>query len=181
MGFNTTRLQVAKGFVLFFLAFSSTQSWAFYQILGNQGGKAHSGSFPMGPDLKLTPGSLCNRPTQVRYPERINYCERDVESRLKWEIIRVYNVQLGYDIKDSDRGQYKIDHFIPLCMGGSNNPNNLWPQHVSIYQQTDPLEPVLCDKMKFGRLRQRDAIEMIMTAKRDLSKIRAIMARAQAL
>lgn len=131
-------------------------------------------TFPLGPDMKLTPGSLCDRPDYRRYPEQIAYCSRDVESSRKYQIIEDYNHQLGYNIERKDRNQYKIDHYIPLCMGGSNKNDNLWPQHQSVYNQTDPLEGLMCEKMKMGRLKQAKAIEYIKTAKKDLSRVREI-------
>jgi hypothetical protein len=131
-------------------------------------------SYPIGPDMRLTPGSLCTRPDYRRYPEQIAYCERNVETQRKYQIIDNYNRELGYKIERSQRQQFKIDHYIPLCMGGSNETNNLWPQHVTVYNQTDSLEGLLCEKMKAGRLLQVKAIEYIKTAKKDLSRVREI-------
>ena len=34
--------------------------------------------FPLIPKLEVTPGKLCDRPVKMRYPEGIDYCERDV-------------------------------------------------------------------------------------------------------
>jgi len=64
-----------------------------------------------------------------------------------------------------DRKDFKIDHFIPLCAGGSNDPSNLWPQHKSVYEITDPVEPLICAKMAAGKLDQAYAIKLITTAK----------------
>ena len=136
--------------------------------------------FPTGPHPSMTVGSLCPRADQVRYPERIAYCIRNVHSETKRMIIRMYDERLGFRISGMDRQDFKIDHYIPLCAGGSNEINNLWPQHKSIYAITDPMEPLICEKMAQGKLRQQDAIRMIMTGKNDLSKvpdiIRALMA-----
>lgn len=121
--------------------------------------------FPTEPDAKLTPGTLCVRPDNYRYKEKIPYCNRDVESSRKWQIIRTYDQQLGYQIERMNRGDFKIDHFIPLCMGGSNETNNLWPQHKSVYVHTDPLEGKLCELMAQGKLLQKDAIETIRRVK----------------
>lgn len=137
--------------------------------------------FPTNPDPQLTPGSLCQRATRYRYAEKIAYCERDVEGRLKSRIIQTYNHDLGFNIQPSQRSQFKIDHLIPLCMGGSNDVTNLWPQHKSIYNITDPLEPLLCEKMQMGRLSQRDAVVYILTAKKDLNQARAILQQVRGL
>lgn len=127
--------------------------------------------FPTNPDPRLTPGSLCNDPDETRYPERIAYCKRDVSTGLKKQIIAIYDQRLGYSVGEMNRQEFKIDHFIPLCAGGSNTKENLWPQHRTVYQQTDPLEPVLCEKMQSGRLRQADAIRLIREAKLDLTRV----------
>ncbi len=137
--------------------------------------------FPIKPDPQVTPGDLCQRPTARRYPEGINYCERDVMSETKRMIIEVYQSKLGYNIMGNGRANFKIDHYIPLCMGGSNEPKNLWPQHVSVYTQTDPLEPLLCEKMASGSLLQKEAVALIMRAKNDFSQIPAVMKYASSL
>lgn len=137
--------------------------------------------FPSGPALALTPGELCTTPDSRRYPEHIAYCSRDVDSGLKNAIIAQYDHQFGYQIERMPRSQFKIDHYIPLCAGGSNNAKNLWPQHVSVYSITDPLEPLICEKMSEGRLSQRNAVAIITQAKNNLQMVPAIIARVQAL
>lgn len=133
------------------------------------------GAFPTGPDDSVTPGSLCEHGNTRRYPEGIEYCSRDVSSELKWEIIREYDSELGYSIERTGRGKFKIDHLIPLCAGGSNDRDNLWPQHESIYKITDPLEPELCNKMAEGRLKQSEAVELIVKAKHNLDQVPQIL------
>jgi len=127
------------------------------------------GRFPVGPNDNLTPGKLCDRPDYYRYPEKIAYCERNVEKELKAEIIRTYDRELGFEIGLMNRMDFKIDHLIPLCMGGSNDEDNLWPQHASVYNRTDPLEPALCELMSQGRMKQAEAKERILRAKHYLS------------
>lgn len=125
--------------------------------------------FPMGPDKSLTPGEVCTSSGVYRYPERISYCARDVSSNRKKIIFEDYR-KLGFDLPANDRGSYKIDHYIPLCAGGSNSSTNLWPQHKSVYEITDPIEPLLCAKMSEGRLKQAEAIQLIKKVKNDLSQ-----------
>jgi hypothetical protein len=132
--------------------------------------------FPLGPnDPGITPGKLCDHPDEYRYPEKIPYCKRDVSKGTKNQVIKVYDQQLGYEVEKMDRQDFKIDHYIPLCAGGANDKTNLWPQHKSVYAVTDPLEPLVCDKMAQGRLLQVDAIRYIREAKADLSKAQAII------
>ncbi|MNK96684.1 hypothetical protein D3C87_1169770 [compost metagenome] len=139
-----------------------------------------NGNFPKGPDASLTPGAVCTHPTEHRYPENIDYCERDVASDTKRAIFVKYD-QLGFRTRTMNRMDFKIDHYIPLCMGGANDVENLWPQHKSIYAITDPLEPLLCEKMADGRLLQKDAINYIKAAKANLDQVPAIIRQVQGL
>lgn len=138
------------------------------------------GNFPKGPDAALTPGALCNHADAYRYPEKIKYCERDVSSSTKAGIFQKYD-QLGYRTRSMKRQAFKIDHYIPLCAGGSNETKNLWPQHESVYQITDQLEALICEKMAAGRLLQKDAIQLIMEAKNNLDQVPVIEAHVREL
>lgn len=130
--------------------------------------------FPQGPDATVTPGSLCTSPSSYRYPENIPYCERNVSRDLKEDVFREYR-QLGYRLDPRQRGDYKIDHLIPLCAGGSNREDNLWPQHESVYTITDPMEPLACDKLKAGRIKQAEVVQLILQAKHDLRLVPRVM------
>lgn len=129
--------------------------------------------YPVRPVAKLTPGELCDRPSRYRYPENIAYCERDVSTLQKDEVFRAYR-QAGYKLSYEQRSSYKIDHYIPLCAGGSNNNENLWPQHLSIYNITDSIEKLGCDKMALGKVTQKRFVQLIMIVKNDLSKANAV-------
>jgi hypothetical protein len=131
--------------------------------------------FPRTPNLEHTPGKLCTTNDKVRYPEKINYCERNVDVYMKEDVIRIYDQELGFRIKTMSRGEFKIDHLIPLCAGGANDELNLWPQHRSVYKITDPIEPLVCQKMAEGKLSQKDAVEMIIYAKTHLDEVSIIM------
>jgi hypothetical protein len=137
--------------------------------------------FPMGPNPQMTPGALCTHPDSLRYPEQIKYCNRNVASDLKNEIIQTYDKQFGYNIEAMDRSKFKIDHFIPLCAGGANDIQNLWPQHESVYTITDPLEPAICDKMAAGKLKQADAVDIIKRGKLNLSEVPALLKQVLAM
>lgn len=164
---------VYKGIVMSFLAFAT--------VLSGAASALERSRFPLGPDPQLTPGSYCEHPDSYRYPEHIPYCERNVNRNTKQRVIQMYNEQLGFDIRPGERSQYKIDHLIPLCAGGSNNINNLWPQHQSVYSLTDPLEPLVCEKMSKGRVSQKRAIELLMHAKLHLEDVEKVMAELEAL
>lgn len=74
-----------------------------------------------------------------------------------------------------ERGEFKIDHFIPLCMGGSNSRTNLWPQHRTVYEITDEMEMRLCELMAAGNMLQAEAMETIRYAKFHLDEVPRIM------
>ena len=131
--------------------------------------------FPKNPNLTETPGKLCSSPSSVRYPEKIAYCERDVDTYTKNAIIQKYDSLYGYSIRQMNRGDFKIDHLVPLCAGGANVEENLWPQHKSVYNVTDPLEPLICEKMAAGRLKQADAIRLVLQAKMNLDQVQNII------
>jgi len=120
--------------------------------------------FPIRPE-PITPGSLCESPTEYRYPEQIPYCRRNVSTARKWNIIHTYDRVYSYQIAKMNRQDFKVDHKIPLCMGGSNEDSNLWPQHKSVYIHTDALEHSLCLKMARGELSQSKAVEIMRNAK----------------
>ena len=134
------------------------------------------GRFPLGPDAKMTPGALCQTGQTKRYPEGILYCERNVDRDLKRDLFRRYDVTLGYETQQMPRGDFKIDHFIPLCAGGANTAENLWPQYKTVYAITDPVEPLICQKMSDGALKQAEAVQLVRKAKTDLSQVPAVLA-----
>ena len=131
--------------------------------------------FPTAPDSELTPGALCIHPDQTRYSENIAYCDRAVNSDEKWVIIMKYMKKYNFTVDNINRADFKIDHYIPLCMGGANSLNNLWPQHKSVYLLSDPLEVVLCQKLANGKMTQHEAIEKMKQGKQDYKKIPALI------
>lgn len=137
--------------------------------------------YPTAPDPKLTPGSLCRDPDSYRYPEKIPYCERDhLSAETKNAVLDNYR-RKGFRIDPGHRSAFKIDHLIPLCAGGSNNIDNLWPQHKTIYEITDPLEPLACKKLSEGRISQRDLVNLIIAAKKSPRRSQETMVYLQSL
>jgi hypothetical protein len=49
-------------------------------------------------------------------------------------------------------GYGEYDHLIPLELGGSNNPDNLWPEKGSIPNAKDPIENSLHEAVCSGRV-----------------------------
>jgi hypothetical protein len=137
--------------------------------------------FPHVPDPQLTLGSLCDEPDEFRYRERIPYCKRDVDRRTKEKIIKTYDQLRGYRISHLKRHKFKIDHYIPLCAGGSNDIDNLWPQHESVYEVTDPLEQRVCERLSQGLILQKEAIELIRIGKNNLEQVQGILSHLEDL
>lgn len=123
------------------------------------------GKFPHKPHPDSTPGSLCQNSNTYRYPEKVKYCERNVDKEQKRERFEHYDREYGYSTTQMERSEFKIDHLIPLCMGGSNESDNLWPQHKVIYENTDPLEPFLCETMAAGKIKQAEAVRILLEIK----------------
>jgi hypothetical protein len=138
-------------------------------------GEPAADGFPTMPDPTLTPGKVCDAPDAYRYPEHIAYCNRDVSTSAKNDVIHTYDVRDGYTVEAMNRQDFKIDHYIPLCMGGSNDATNLWPQHKTVYVHTDPIEDTLCQIMAAGKMKQVDAIDKMEYAKHHLDECAAIL------
>lgn len=136
-----------KIFILLMVLFTSSVSWAY----------------PSTPNPEVTPGSLCNEDDEdyvgPRYDEGIAYCERAVS---KHQRDLIYDL---YQIPEAKRDNYTIDHFIPLALGGNNDPLNLWPEHVDVKSIRRSLELDLYLELKAGMITQEEAIEVIVEAK----------------
>ncbi len=138
--------------------------------LSSFSGQIGNNKFPDGPSLHTTPGVLCTTPTEYRYPEHIKYCERNVGTGLKNQIIARYDKELGFNIRQMPRGDFKIDHFIPLSIGGANDEGNLWPQHKSVYKFSDPLESEVANLIAKAQITQVEAIRVIKECKLNLDR-----------
>jgi hypothetical protein len=90
-----------------------------------------------------------------RYKEQIAHCKRKVSTARKNKICK----RDGVD----DRRDFKVDHIIPLSIGGSNHDTNLWCQHKSI--DTAKYEYELYSDLKAGRINQKEAILKILQKK----------------
>lgn len=119
--------------------------------------------YPVIPDQKMTPGSLCSSQDRdfdgYRYREKVPHCRRDVSRGLK---NRIYS---QYGIPQRCRRSYTVDHFYPLSMGGNNSSKNLWPEHRLVKQLRFDLEQEVFDRLQEGRITQEEALETIYNAK----------------
>jgi hypothetical protein len=119
--------------------------------------------FPMVPVATMTTGDLCDESDEdfdrYRYSEQIPYCKRNVDIRTKRQIYAAYGVPTYC------RDSYTIDHFIPLSLGGSNQIENLWPEHRAVKTARYNLETQLYNALRAGEITQRQALKEIETAK----------------
>ncbi len=75
------------------------------------------------PDPECTPGAVFPKVTKEEvctpgYSKKV----RNVSQKAKDQIYR------AYDIASRKTGEYQVDHFISLELGGSNEVGNLWPE-----------------------------------------------------
>jgi hypothetical protein len=124
---------------------------------------ADNQNFPVKPDPKVTNGDYCDKKDRdfagYRYSERIAYCERNVSYHVKQ---RIYD---EYGVPEKCRDEYTVDHFIPLSMGGSNDPSNLWPEHRFVKATRQNLEQQLYLELANGQITQKRAVDTVVEAK----------------
>lgn len=144
-------------------------------------GEVGGHKFPDGPDLRKTPGDTCKNSTTYRYPEHIMYCDRSVDTSTKNRIIAEYDKEFGYGIRQLPRGDFKIDHLVPLSVGGANTAENLWPQHKSVYKYSDPLESDLANLIAAAKITQKEAIRVIVECKTNLGRCEELGAYLKSL
>lgn len=111
------------------------------------------------PDLERTPGKVCTQDdpdfSHFAYPEHIAICYRGVSFFEKKEVAK------DYGIPQSEWRNYEFDHLIPLCAGGANGGENVWPQLLIEAHKKDVLENQICRAMRLGQLSQKEAIEKV--------------------
>lgn len=117
---------------------------------------------PLVPD-ETTIGSLCTPShadfAEYRYSENIPYCRRNVATSLKQQIYE------EYQIPKECRGEYTIDHFYPLSLGGDNQRENLWPEHKAIKESRMNLETRLYRDISKAAVSQAEALQIIKEKK----------------
>jgi hypothetical protein len=114
--------------------------------------------------------SLMNRawpcPPKVRKSScSYSLAHREVPATEKRRVYAEYSV----DPKNHSPGE--IDHFFPLCAGGSNDITNLWFQPaINVwngknygYHEKDDLEAWVCQQIKANRLDPREAFDKLTT------------------
>lgn len=112
------------------------------------------------PDPALTPGALCT-PAAVgfggyTYPAHVAHCRRHVTQTIRRTVLASYGVPW------SERRRFELDHRLPLCLGGSNEARNLWPEAWSDARRKDVLEANLCGLLRRGKVTQESAVEQML-------------------
>jgi hypothetical protein len=108
-------------------------------------------AFEVRPDKNLTGGS-------VRTGDRDAACGHAKEHRGPMFSARRDEILRRYGIAPGTHPDYEIDHLIPLCLGGSDDPSNLWPQPRRSVEETwnaeakDRLERLMCNMVCDGKI-----------------------------
>ena len=111
------------------------------------------GACDVRPDKNLTGGVA-----SIRTKERIAACGHAKDNRGQMTRERHDEVLKRYGLPPGTHPDYEIDHLIPLCLGGSDDPSNLWPQPKRRIEATwnaeakDRLERFMCDMVCGGQL-----------------------------
>ena len=114
------------------------------------------------PDHDLTPGSVFSNTLQL-------ICRHATDRRGIMTPARRDEVLERYDLPTGPHPDYEIDHLVPLCLGGSDDLENLWPQPRGSIEPKwnaeakDRLEKRLCALVCDGLLDIGDAQQAIIT------------------
>lgn len=121
----------------------------------------HVGTVSMYPNSELTPGKTNPILTQ----ELI--CSKGFRTGPYRKVTKAEKKQvfIRYGIPWENRGQYEVDHFISLELGGSNDIENLWPQAyepIPGARQKDVTEDYLHKEMCGGKITQQQAQQAVL-------------------
>jgi hypothetical protein len=122
-----------------------------------------SGCQAMGvlPDPACTPGDILPDATKAKIcVSGYSTTVRDVPDSVKTAVYKEYG------IKTHTSGQYEVDHFVSLELGGSNDISNLWPEPAAPtpgFHEKDKVENYLHDQVCSGAMTLKDAQIKIAT------------------
>jgi hypothetical protein len=96
------------------------------------------------PNRVLTPGDVTQRDAAAVCVYGNASRHRKVSYRTRDRVYLAYGIPRG-----QRKGRYEIDHLVPLELGGSNRPANLWPQPLADAKKKDRVEDrlheLVCD------------------------------------
>lgn len=148
-------LRTAGGILLVFLLAAGL--WFYFA-----GGSSDQLAGPphLYPNPALTPGAVIPGVTarDVSTPGYAKRARKVTESQ-KNRIYAKYGIKR---VKGS--GQYEVDHFIPLSLGGSNDDENLWPEPYNPRPgafEKDKVESYLYHQVRKGNITLQEAQELI--------------------
>ena len=110
-------------------------------------------AFDVSPDPDSTEGSV-----RIGGHDRAVACGHAKEYRGPMSADRRDEVLLRYGLPAGPHPDYEIDHLIPLCLGGSDDFSNLWPQPRRSVEPKwnaeakDRLERLMCEMVCKGQL-----------------------------
>ena len=119
-------------------------------------------AFEVRPNRDLTGGS-------VRTVKSDEACGHAREHRGPMFSARRDEVLKRYGLPPGTHPDYEIDHLIPLCLGGSDDLSNLWPQPRLSMEMTwnaeakDRLERLMCNMVCDGQIDIATAQEAFAT------------------
>jgi hypothetical protein len=120
------------------------------QPAGSSASPSPSAGALIRPNKDLTPGKARTmKPDEACGHAKEN---RQVPNALRDRILTEYKLPPG------THPDYQIDHLIPLCLGGSNDPANLWPQpyrrkeEIWNAEAKDRLDRRICDMVCSGEI-----------------------------
>jgi hypothetical protein len=110
-------------------------------------------AFDVRPNPNLTSGSV-----RIDGHDARSACGQSKAHRGSMTHPRRDEILTRYGLPPGDHPDYEIDHLIPLCLGGSDDPSNLWAEpRRSIEpkwnaEAKDRLERLMCDMVCNGHL-----------------------------
>jgi hypothetical protein len=113
------------------------------------------------PDPACTPGDII--PSATKDQICVSGYSQTVRNVPASEKDAVY---AAYGITSRSTGQYEVDHFVSLELGGSNDISNLWPELAEPqpgFHQKDKVENYLHDQVCKGNLTLAEAQRQIAT------------------
>lgn len=105
------------------------------------------------PDTACTPGAVVNASAE-------QVCDSGYNPAAGPSQATVNAVYASYGVAAGSESSYPIDHLVPLSLGGSNDPANLWPQPTEPrpgFTEKEAAERLLRDAVCSGSMTLADA------------------------